>query len=35
MVVVGLRVIGATEGHILGSMSHKVTSISDIPVLEV
>jgi nucleotide-binding universal stress UspA family protein len=35
LIVVGSRGLGASEGYMLGSVSHKVTSITDIPVLVV
>ncbi len=35
LVVVGSRGTGSSEGYMLGSVSHKVTSLSDIPVLVV
>lgn len=33
LIVVGSRGLGASEGYMLGSVSHKVTSISPVPVL--
>ncbi len=33
LIVVGSRGLGSTEGYMLGSVSHKVTSLADIPVL--
>lgn len=35
LVVVGSRGLGAAENYMLGSVSHKVTSITSIPVLVV
>ncbi|WP_135503265.1 universal stress protein [Roseovarius aestuariivivens] len=35
LVVVGSRGAGSSEGYMLGSVSHKVTSLSDVPVLVV
>ena len=35
LIVVGSRGLGASEGYMLGSVSHKVTSITSIPVLVV
>jgi nucleotide-binding universal stress UspA family protein len=35
LIVVGSRGLGATENYMLGSVSHKVTSITSIPVLVV
>lgn len=34
-IVVGSRGLGATEGYLLGSVSHKVTGLADVPVLVV
>ena len=33
LIVIGSRGLGASEGYMLGSVSHKVTSISPVPVL--
>ncbi|WP_172331365.1 universal stress protein [Mangrovicoccus sp. HB161399] len=33
LIVVGSRGLGSTEGYMLGSVSHKVTSLADVPVL--
>lgn len=35
LIVVGSRGLGATEGYMLGSVSHKVTSITSTPVLVI
>ncbi|WP_417241745.1 universal stress protein [Celeribacter sp.] len=35
LIVIGSRGVGAAEGYMLGSVSHKVTSIAQIPVLVV
>lgn len=35
LIVIGSRGLGASEGYMLGSVSHKVTSITSIPVLVV
>ncbi len=35
LIVVGSRGMGATEGYLLGSVSHKVTGLADCPVLVV
>ena len=35
LIVVGSRGLGASEGYMLGSVSHKVTSITSVPVLVV
>ncbi|SIS71802.1 universal stress protein [Paracoccus saliphilus] len=35
LIVIGSRGLGATEGYLLGSVSHKVTGIADCPVLVV
>lgn len=33
LIVVGSRGMGATESYLLGSVSHKVTGLADMPVL--
>ncbi|SDE48781.1 Nucleotide-binding universal stress protein, UspA family [Paracoccus isoporae] len=35
LIVVGSRGLGATEGYLLGSVSHKVTGLANCPVLVV
>ncbi|WP_138468452.1 universal stress protein [Poseidonocella sp. HB161398] len=35
LIVVGSRGLGSSEGYMLGSVSHKVTSLTDTPVLVV
>lgn len=35
LIVVGSRGMGSNEGYMLGSVSHKITSQTDIPVLVV
>lgn len=35
LIVVGSRGLGDIEGYLLGSVSHKVTSLSDCPVLVI
>ncbi|MBU3029356.1 universal stress protein [Paracoccus marinaquae] len=35
LIVVGSRGLGATEGYLLGSVSHKVTGLADCPVMVV
>ena len=35
LIVVGSRGMGATEGYLLGSVSHKVTGLAECPVLVV
>ncbi|SES35666.1 Nucleotide-binding universal stress protein, UspA family [Tranquillimonas rosea] len=35
LIVLGSRGLGSSEGYMLGSVSHKVTSLTDIPVLVV
>lgn len=35
LIVVGSRGLGATEAYLLGSVSHKITSIADCPVMVV
>lgn len=35
LIVIGSRGLGASEGYMLGSVSHKVTSITPLPVLVV
>lgn len=35
LIVVGSRGLGATEGYLLGSVSHKVTGLAGCPVLVV
>lgn len=35
LIVVGSRGLGSTEGYLLGSVSHKVTSLADCPVMVV
>lgn len=35
LIVLGSRGLGSTEGYLLGSVSHKVTSLTDLPVLVV
>ena len=35
LIVIGSRGMGATEGYLLGSVSHKVSGLADCPVLVV
>ena len=35
LIVLGSRGMGATEGYLLGSVSHKVTGLADCPVMVV
>ncbi|MGY9047612.1 hypothetical protein P775_23215 [Puniceibacterium antarcticum] len=35
LIVIGSRGLGSSEGYMLGSVSHKVTSLTDIPVLVI
>ncbi len=35
LIVVGSRGLGSSEGYMLGSVSHKVTSLTDTPVLVI
>ncbi|GGB18961.1 universal stress protein [Allosediminivita pacifica] len=35
LIVLGSRGLGSSEGYLLGSVSHKVTSLTDMPVLVV
>ncbi len=35
LIVLGSRGLGSSEGYMLGSVSHKVTSLTDIPVLVI
>ena len=35
LIVLGSRGLGATEGYLLGSVSHKVTGLADCPVMVV
>ncbi|WCR11865.1 universal stress protein [Paracoccus stylophorae] len=35
LIVIGSRGLGSTEGYLLGSVSHKVTGLSDRPVMVV
>lgn len=35
LIVVGSRGLGATEGYLLGSVSHKVTGLAECPVMVV
>ncbi len=35
LIVLGSRGLGASESYMLGSVSHKVTSLTDVPVLVV
>ena len=35
LIVVGSRGLGSSEGYLLGSVSHKVTSLTDLPVLVI
>ncbi|MBE3637305.1 universal stress protein [Mangrovicoccus algicola] len=35
LIVVGSRGLGSSEGYMLGSVSHKVTSLTDTPILVI
>lgn len=35
LIVLGSRGLGSSEGYMLGSVSHKVTSLTDVPVLVI
>ena len=35
LIIVGARGLGSAEGYMLGSVSHKVTSLSSVPVLVI